>query len=129
VSGLRHLLALSTRSQLDHVLHPSSSRSSIGAPRQIQQQPRRSMAAASGAAARLVQPAEAAAMMKDEGYKMVDVRTPEEFGAGHSPGAVNVAFMLKGAGGAMAPNAAFAEQFKAACPDTSAKLLIVRAFF
>ena len=131
VDPLRHAQSKSFRSShtskhlsLPHFIFISS----IGAPHHLQQQqhqPRRSMAAAA-AAARLVQPTEAAAMMKDEGWTMVDVRTPEEFSAGHSPGAINVAFMLKSDAG-MTPNAKFPDEFKAACPDTSAKLLIVSA--
>jgi rhodanese-related sulfurtransferase len=41
-----------------------------------------------------------------EGWTYVDVRTVEEFGAGHPPGAVNVPLMLA-AGGRMAPNPDF----------------------
>ena len=56
---------------------------------------------------------------------MVDVRTPEEYAAGHSPGARCVPWMLKGDAG-MVPNPSFVAEFKKAYPDTSAKLLIVR---
>jgi rhodanese-related sulfurtransferase len=48
-----------------------------------------------------------------EGYTYVDVRTSEEFQAGHPPGAVNVPVMLAGAGG-MTPNPEFAAVMKAA---------------
>ena len=37
-----------------------------------------------------ISPAEAFAKMKDEGFTYVDVRTPEEFEAGHPEGARNV---------------------------------------
>lgn len=37
-----------------------------------------------------ISPAEAHAKMTDEGFTYVDVRTPEEFAAGHPAGAVNV---------------------------------------
>lgn len=51
-------------------------------------------------------PAEAHAKMKDEGFVYVDVRTEEEFAAGHPEGAYNVPLMLRGAAG-MTPNEAF----------------------
>lgn len=53
-----------------------------------------------------VSPVEAHAKMKDEAFTYVDVRTEEEFEAGHPEGAVNVPLMLSGAGG-MTPNADF----------------------
>lgn len=53
-----------------------------------------------------VSPAEAHAKMKDESFTYVDVRTEEEFEAGHPEGAVNVPLMHAGAGG-MAPNPDF----------------------
>ncbi|PNH03271.1 Thiosulfate sulfurtransferase 16, chloroplastic [Tetrabaena socialis] len=37
-----------------------------------------------------VMPAEAQELIKAEGYKYLDVRTPAEFSAGHAPAAVNV---------------------------------------
>jgi rhodanese-related sulfurtransferase len=39
-----------------------------------------------------ISPAAAHAKMTDEGYTYVDVRTPDEFAAGHPAGAVNVPF-------------------------------------
>ncbi len=48
-----------------------------------------------------------------QGYTYVDVRTVEEFEAGHPEGAVNVPIALASAGG-MAPNADFARVMKAA---------------
>jgi rhodanese-related sulfurtransferase len=53
-----------------------------------------------------VSPAEAHARMKDEAFTYVDVRTEDEFEAGHPEGAVNVPVMLAGAGG-MTPNPDF----------------------
>lgn len=53
-----------------------------------------------------VLPAEAYTKMKDEAFTYVDVRTEEEFEAGHPEGAVNVPLMLAGAGG-MTPNPDF----------------------
>lgn len=41
-----------------------------------------------------------------EGATLVDIRTPEEFAAGHVPGAYNVPFMFLGPAG-MTPNQSF----------------------
>ncbi len=46
-----------------------------------------------------ISPAEAHARMKDEGFTYVDVRTEEEFAAGHPEGAVNVPSMIQGPSG------------------------------
>jgi rhodanese-related sulfurtransferase len=53
----------------------------------------------------------------------LDVRTPEEYGGGHAPGAVNVPLMFAGAGG-MSPNPAFLASAQAAMPDKSKPLLV-----
>jgi rhodanese-related sulfurtransferase len=53
-----------------------------------------------------VSPAEAHTRMKEEGFTYVDVRTAEEFAAGHPEGAVNVPLMHAGAAG-MVPNPGF----------------------
>jgi rhodanese-related sulfurtransferase len=53
----------------------------------------------------------------------LDVRTPEEFAAGHPPGAVNVPVMLAGAGG-MSPNPDFMAAVKAALPQQSTPALV-----
>lgn len=53
-----------------------------------------------------ISPAEAHAKMNDEGFTYVDVRTEDEFEAGHPAGAVNVPVMLAGANG-MEPNPEF----------------------
>jgi rhodanese-related sulfurtransferase len=50
-----------------------------------------------------------------QGYTYVDVRTVEEFEAGHPPGAVNVPFALTAPGG-MAPNPDFTRVVAAAFP-------------
>ncbi|KAI7836588.1 hypothetical protein COHA_009549 [Chlorella ohadii] len=50
-----------------------------------------------------------------------DVRTPEEFAAGHPPGAVNVPVFLK-QNGQMVPNPQFQQQFEKAFPDKDAQL-------
>ena len=53
-----------------------------------------------------IQPAEALKKMTDEGFTYVDVRTEEEFAAGHPGGAFNVPVSLPSAGG-LAPNPDF----------------------
>jgi rhodanese-related sulfurtransferase len=53
-----------------------------------------------------ISPSEAHAKMKDEAYAYVDVRTEDEFAAGHPEGAFNVPLMLAGASG-MTPNPDF----------------------
>jgi rhodanese-related sulfurtransferase len=65
-----------------------------------------------------VSPAEAHAKMNDEAFTYVDVRTEEEFAAGHPAGAVNVPVMLAGASG-MEPNPEFVSVMQRAfAPDT-----------
>jgi rhodanese-related sulfurtransferase len=56
-----------------------------------------------------ISPAEAHAKMNDEGFTYVDVRTEEEFVAGHPERAVNVPWLVPGAPGAagMVPNPEF----------------------
>ena len=58
----------------------------------------------------------------DEGYTYVDVRTEEEYAAGHAVGAVNVPFMLSGSG-RMMPNPDFINVMHKAFPQDS-KLLV-----
>ncbi|PSC70112.1 GPR1 FUN34 yaaH protein [Micractinium conductrix] len=65
----------------------------------------------------------AAELVQSGASQYVDVRTPEEFQAGHAPGAANVPVMLK-QGGAMTPNPEFVKQFEAAFPDKSAQLCV-----
>jgi rhodanese-related sulfurtransferase len=57
-----------------------------------------------------------------EGWTYIDVRTAEEFGAGHPPGAVNVPIM-HAAGGGRAPNPDFARVLTAAFPK-DAKIIV-----
>jgi rhodanese-related sulfurtransferase len=66
-------------------------------------------------------PSEAHALLA-EGYVYVDVRTPEEFGAGHPAGAYNVPLLLAGGGG-MQPNPLFSEVMGATFPH-DAKLVV-----
>jgi rhodanese-related sulfurtransferase len=53
-----------------------------------------------------ISPAEAHAKMKDDAFAYVDVRTEDEFKAGHPEGAFNVPVMLAGPSG-MTPNPDF----------------------
>ena len=53
-----------------------------------------------------ISPAEAHALMKDESFTYVDVRTEDEFAAGHPEGAFNVPLMNMGASG-LEPNPDF----------------------
>lgn len=54
----------------------------------------------------------------DEGHVYLDVRTPEEFAAGHPPGARNVPYMLR-ADGRMVKNEAFSSVVRAVCTATT----------
>jgi rhodanese-related sulfurtransferase len=69
-----------------------------------------------------ISPAEALAKMKDEGFTYVDVRTEEEFEAGHPEGAVNVPWNIHGAAG-MTPNPEFAEVMERAF-DKNAPMIL-----
>ena len=55
-----------------------------------------------------VSPADAHALVTNEGYAYVDVRSEVEFAGGHPAGALNVPFLLMGDGG-LVPNADFLE--------------------
>jgi len=68
-----------------------------------------------------ISPQEASDRMK-EGWTYVDVRTTQEFEAGHPPGAVNVPLMFAGGGG-MVPNGDFVAVMTAAFPK-DAKLVV-----
>jgi rhodanese-related sulfurtransferase len=66
---------------------------------------------------------EAAELTSSGAYTYADVRTPEEFAAGHPPGAINVPVMLT-SGGGMSPNPLFLSQFEQAFPDKGAQLAV-----
>jgi rhodanese-related sulfurtransferase len=68
-----------------------------------------------------ISPQEASAKLA-EGWTYVDVRTVEEFEAGHPPGAVNVPLMHAGGGG-MTPNPDFLRVMSAAFPK-DARLVV-----
>jgi len=56
-------------------------------------------------------PEQARALLQDEGWTYLDVRTVEEFEAGHVPGAYNIPIFFAGSYG-MQPNADFVEAVK-----------------
>ncbi|HEY3818758.1 MAG TPA: rhodanese-like domain-containing protein [Polyangiaceae bacterium] len=68
-----------------------------------------------------ISPQEASAKLA-EGWTYVDVRTTQEFEAGHPPGAVNVPLMHAGGGG-MVPNPDFLAVMTAAFPK-DARLVV-----
>ena len=67
---------------------------------------------------------EAFKLAKENGYQYLDVRTPEEFAAGHPDGAVNVPVMIKDASGNLGPNPAFLDQVKSKFPDLATSLCV-----
>lgn len=69
-----------------------------------------------------VSPAEAAKLIDDEGYVLVDVRTVPEFDAGHPKGAFNIPLNHASATG-MTPNPDFLKVVQARFP-TDAKLVV-----
>ena len=75
-------------------------------------------------AARKASCEEAFKLAKENGYQYLDVRTPEEFAAGHPDGAINVPVMVKDASGSLAPNPAFLDQVKEKFPDVTTSLCV-----
>ncbi|MEM7437607.1 MAG: rhodanese-like domain-containing protein [Myxococcota bacterium] len=69
-----------------------------------------------------VSPADAQALLDEQGYVYLDVRSVPEFEAGHPAGAYNIPIAHMGAGG-MRPNANFLSEVAAAFP-TDTKLVI-----
>lgn len=65
----------------------------------------------------------ASELMQAEGYTYADVRTAEEFGGGHAPGAKNVPVMLKSPAG-MSPNPEFVKQFEKTFPDKATPIVV-----
>ncbi|EFJ46214.1 hypothetical protein VOLCADRAFT_105650 [Volvox carteri f. nagariensis] len=68
-------------------------------------------------------PAEANQLLKEEGYNYLDVRTAEEFSAGHAPSAVNVPVVFLGSGG-MSPNPAFLSDVQRVFPKKDEALVV-----
>ena len=67
---------------------------------------------------RRVSPADAQALIQKEGYSYVDVRSVQEFQAGHPTGAYNVPLMEMGPAG-MAPNPDFLKVMEKTFPKDS----------
>ncbi|KXZ47574.1 hypothetical protein GPECTOR_34g733 [Gonium pectorale] len=68
-------------------------------------------------------PQEAQQLLKGEGYKYLDVRTTEEFAAGHAPSSVNVPVVFLGSGG-MSPNPAFLAEVEKLFPSRAESLVV-----
>ena len=75
---------------------------------------------------RRVPPREAARLVAEEGYVLVDVRTEAEFVAAHPRGAVHLASMVPAAGG-LAPNPGFAEALAGAFGKDAKLILTCRS--
>lgn len=71
---------------------------------------------------RRLPPAEAHALIRDQGYRLIDVRTVAEFDAGHPTGAFNIPVAVAGPTG-MTPNPRFVEVVSSAFPK-DAKLVV-----
>ncbi|GIL57853.1 hypothetical protein Vafri_13079 [Volvox africanus] len=67
-------------------------------------------------------PAEAHLLLQDEGYKYLDVRTAEEYAAGHTPSATNVPVVFLGIG--MSPNPAFLSEVQRVFPKKDESLVV-----
>lgn len=74
---------------------------------------------------RRIEPAEAREILESgKGYTYLDVRSREEFVAGHAPGAVNIPVMNRNpAGAGLVPNPEFVEQVRERFPDSSTPLI------
>jgi rhodanese-related sulfurtransferase len=71
-----------------------------------------------------VTPTDAKALLDgDEDWTYLDVRTVEEFEAGHPTGAYNIPIATRTPDGAMAPNAAFVSQVKKHFPKEAQMIL------
>lgn len=73
-----------------------------------------------------VSPAVAHAKMKDEGFRYLDVRTVEEFEAGHPEGAFNIPISVQGSAG-MEPNPEFLEVVVKTFPKETALVIGCKA--
>ena len=62
--------------------------------------------------------------MQRVGYKLIDLRTPEEYAKGHPSGALNVPHQFFGAGGSFKPNADFMTVMQAVFAKDTKLLLI-----
>eukprot|EP00182_Erythrolobus_australicus_P005379 CAMPEP_0185830972 /NCGR_PEP_ID=MMETSP1353-20130828/1200_1 /TAXON_ID=1077150 /ORGANISM="Erythrolobus australicus, Strain CCMP3124" /LENGTH=214 /DNA_ID=CAMNT_0028528971 /DNA_START=104 /DNA_END=748 /DNA_ORIENTATION=+ len=88
--------------------------------------------ASSAAGTELIAPAEANARRESGGWKVLDVRSAEEFASARIPGSVNAALMLQTgasadltAPGALVPNPKFVDELNALSLPRDAKLLVI----
>jgi rhodanese-related sulfurtransferase len=73
-------------------------------------------------------PEESFKLMQEEGYTYLDVRTPEEFSAGHPEGSYNIPWALRDPATAqMTPNADFLSVVEATFPKDARLLLGCRS--
>lgn len=70
-----------------------------------------------------VQSQQAIARAEDAALVHIDVRSEQEFAAGHAPNAYNVPLMHM-AGGGMSPNPNFAAEVQRAAPDKRAAVMV-----
>lgn len=73
---------------------------------------------------KVITPPQAAEQIKQPGVIFVDVRSQQEFNAGHPVGAVNIPLLDHDTWGQMAPNPQFIPVFQATFPDTSARIVL-----
>ncbi|KAG2485539.1 hypothetical protein HYH03_015709 [Edaphochlamys debaryana] len=72
---------------------------------------------------REVTPQEALELIQSQGYSYLDVRTPEEWAAGHPPGSINVPVISMGPAGRL-PNTGFNAEVERAYPDRAQPLVV-----
>ena len=68
-------------------------------------------------------PQEAFTRATEGGWRLVDVRTPQEFAHGHPDGAINIPIALRGPMG-MQPNPTFVQAFRHLFPDRGQPLVL-----
>ncbi len=59
----------------------------------------------------------------DPAIPLIDVRTPQEFAAGHPEGALNVPIFVGGPFGGMQPNPGFADLVRQVAPDPAQRVI------
>lgn len=69
-------------------------------------------------------PSDEAFTLVESGLPYMDVRTPEEYAAGHPVSAVNIPFWLKAPDGNMVPNPDFLRQVKERFPDAGEQIVV-----
>ncbi|MFN3200798.1 MAG: rhodanese-like domain-containing protein [Bradymonadia bacterium] len=73
---------------------------------------------------KIVTPPQAAEQVKQAGVVFVDVRSQQEFAAGHPEGSVNIPLLDHDASGQMVPNPEFIPVFQATFADKSAPVIL-----